>query len=673
MAEALGPNPTTDHKKTVPMSARIQSPTSPFFVGSNNDQLERAQTREARAAAIRRKPLAANFHPQPSHSHPCLNKHQILDLFHNCIKLASENKINQKNTWELDLIDHLTDIIRSEEGNHEETNFQIASCTLEAGVKIYSLRVDSVHSEAYKVLARMNRAGQDTEEDTTLGSFNAESGQARRKEVDKKFSPLSTLESSFEVLNVKKFDVAFAVDPLYRQMSAQFDEGGAKGLLMNNLGIYGKCRLLFDSLEVPGKCITSQNESDISDTIDLSFARDCVEQMILDIHTKGEISPTLRVIVNQFDENNKRPSDFQSSTEKSGEEFDAAIDSELATEKEYENFPSWSNDHDSEAFPAEWGSDDADPTFPSYHQEKEPFHSQDPPDMDDIFENVDGYLFLSLGFRSKKNAWAGTDHWKFQKAKGSESEVHRASEDVLVQKTRQPGTKRQVEVDLDFTSFVEKKISDIFSPPRNPKSLQLPENIPPCITKLPEDCHYEPEDLVNLFLLPYVKCIGRKARKLSGEFADVSGEQCNNYESFPSWDNGSVCDDDVTDVHSEMDDSTSLISQPRQINKVEVQYDKTFKQVNVQALKITLWDHIQESVQVPIQGKKEVVSFKHMLTNFPSKCNAAATISDISPHLCFICLLHLANEKGLNIQSCPNLDDLGICLPDDGATITGTV
>ncbi|XP_006592804.1 condensin complex subunit 2 isoform X3 [Glycine max] len=629
MAEALGPNPTTDHKKTVPMSARIQSPTSPFFVGSNNDQLERAQTREARAAAIRRKPLAANFHPQPSHSHPCLNKHQILDLFHNCIKLASENKINQKNTWELDLIDHLTDIIRSEEGNHEETNFQIASCTLEAGVKIYSLRVDSVHSEAYKVLARMNRAGQDTEEDTTLGSFNAESGQARRKEVDKKFSPLSTLESSFEVLNVKKFDVAFAVDPLYRQMSAQFDEGGAKGLLMNNLGIYGKCRLLFDSLEVPGKCITSQNESDISDTIDLSFAR--------------------------------------------GEEFDAAIDSELATEKEYENFPSWSNDHDSEAFPAEWGSDDADPTFPSYHQEKEPFHSQDPPDMDDIFENVDGYLFLSLGFRSKKNAWAGTDHWKFQKAKGSESEVHRASEDVLVQKTRQPGTKRQVEVDLDFTSFVEKKISDIFSPPRNPKSLQLPENIPPSITKLPEDCHYEPEDLVNLFLLPYVKCIGRKARKLSGEFADVSGEQCNNYESFPSWDNGSVCDDDVTDVHSEMDDSTSLISQPRQINKVEVQYDKTFKQVNVQALKITLWDHIQESVQVPIQGKKEVVSFKHMLTNFPSKCNAAATISDISPHLCFICLLHLANEKGLNIQSCPNLDDLGICLPDDGATITGTV
>lgn len=63
------------------------------------------------------------------------------------------------------------------------------------------------------------------------------------------------------------------MDPLYRQTSAKFDEGGAKGLLMNNLGVYGGCRVLFDSLEVPGKCIDSQNEHDNSNTIDLSFAR----------------------------------------------------------------------------------------------------------------------------------------------------------------------------------------------------------------------------------------------------------------------------------------------------------------------------------------------------------------------------------------------------------------
>lgn len=36
-----------------------------------------------------------------------------------------------------------------------------ASCTLEAGVKIYSLRVDSTHSEAYKLLGGINRATAD--------------------------------------------------------------------------------------------------------------------------------------------------------------------------------------------------------------------------------------------------------------------------------------------------------------------------------------------------------------------------------------------------------------------------------------------------------------------------------------------------------------------------------
>lgn len=63
------------------------------------------------------------------------------------------------------------------------------------------------------------------------------------------------------------------MDPLYHQTSAQFDEGGAKGLLMNNLGVYGGCRMLFDSLEIPRKCMTCENQHDKSETIDLSFAK----------------------------------------------------------------------------------------------------------------------------------------------------------------------------------------------------------------------------------------------------------------------------------------------------------------------------------------------------------------------------------------------------------------
>ncbi|KAK7342080.1 hypothetical protein VNO80_25023 [Phaseolus coccineus] len=669
MAETLSPNPLVGQKQRF----RIQSPTTTFFLGSNNDQLERAEARAARAAAIRRKSLGFS-QPLQANSDPCLNKQQILDLFQNCIKLASENKINQKNTWELNLIDHLTDIIKAEQEDDAETNFQKASCTLEAGVKIYSLRVDSVHSEAYKVLGGMNRAGQEAEQDTSLDGVNIESGEEEsRKETSKKLSPLSTLESSFEALNVKKFDAAFVVDPLYRQTTAKFDEGGAKGLLMNNLGVYGGCRVLFDSLEVPAKCMAKQNQSDISDTIDLSFVKDCMEQMVLDMRVKDEISPTLRTIVSLFDESNRRPTDVQLHDKNSAEDLDtSSFNNESGFDREeYENSTTWSDDHDDQTVLADVGyNDDEDPSFPNYPQDNdEPFPSRDA-DVDDRFDNVDGYLFLSLGFNSKQNAWAGPDHWKYRKSKASE--VHPTSEDGSTLKSRQPKSKRQAEVELNFTNSLEKEMLDIFSTPKNPKSLLLPESRLPCNTKLPEDCHYQPEDLVKLFLLSNVKCLGRRANRL----ADGSREQSNEYESFPSWDNGSVGGDDYGDYggdHSDMEDSDTLITQPRQVNKIEVQYDKTSKQVDVHALKITIWDHVQESVKLPLQGQKDTLSFRNILANFPSECNAAATISDISPHLCFICLLHLANEKGLSIQNCSNLDDLTICLPHVADSIRGTV
>ena len=59
---------------------------------------------------------------------------------------------------------------------------------------------------------------------------------------------------------------------------------------------------------------------------------------------------------------------------------------------------------------------------------------------------------------------------------------------------------------------------------------------------------------------------------------------------------------------------------------------------------------------------EDTISFRHLLSTFPAECQAAAP-EDISPHLCFICLLHLANEHGFSIHDCPTLDDLRICLP----------
>ncbi|XP_038693218.1 condensin complex subunit 2-like isoform X2 [Tripterygium wilfordii] len=660
-SETLSPNPTIGQKQRLPMAARIQSPTSPFFLGSNDDHLERAQARAAREAAIRRKSLAVNA-PQFRDPDPCLGKEQILDLLNNCIKLASENKINQKNTWELGLIDHLYEIIKVEEEGDVETNFQKASCTLEAGVKIYSLRVDSVHSEAYKVLGGINRAGLDNEQDANVEDANIECGQEEgqsRKEMDRKISPLSTLESSFEALNVKKFDVAFSVDPLYHQTTAQFDEGGAKGLLLNNLGVYAGCRVLFDSQEVPGKCSSRETRHENSDTIDLTFAGEYIEQMVLNMHTKNEISPTLMNIVNQFDEDNRRPQDTFSCRQQSTEEVDADHDSvaEFGGDA-FENCGTWDFDHDDQTSIVNEEPNGAVAGFPSYDEENESLAFRNH-DIDDRFEKVDGYLFLNLGFTSNQNSWAGPDYWKYRKAKGLED--HSTTENGPPATTKKPRNKKQSEPDIDFTKSLDDDFPDVFAPPKNPKSLLLPANRAPCNTRLPEDCHYQPEDLVKLFLLPNVMCLGKRVKKSSDELR----QHFDDYGPMQSWDNesdhGGQFDD--VNVHSDVEEPNTLVSQPRQVNKIEVQYDKTSKQVDVQALKETLWDHIQEYPQMTIEEQEERVSFKTLLESFPRDCRAAPTIKDISPHLCFICLLHLANEHGLSIHGCTSLDDLSINIP----------
>jgi condensin complex subunit 2 len=53
-------------------------------------------------------------------------------------------------------------------------------------------------------------------------------------------------------LQLKKFELEFSVDPLFKKASADFDEGGAKGLLLNHLSIDSQGRIVFDSSDDAG-------------------------------------------------------------------------------------------------------------------------------------------------------------------------------------------------------------------------------------------------------------------------------------------------------------------------------------------------------------------------------------------------------------------------------------
>ena len=46
-----------------------------------------------------------------------------------------------------------------------------------------------------------------------------------------------TLEKNLNNIDTNKYDLEFDIDPLFQKKSAKFDEGGAKGLLLNNLQV----------------------------------------------------------------------------------------------------------------------------------------------------------------------------------------------------------------------------------------------------------------------------------------------------------------------------------------------------------------------------------------------------------------------------------------------------
>lgn len=198
----------------------------------------------------------------------------ILANFEEWMKMATDNKINAANSWNFALIDYFHDMSLLKEG--DSVNFQKASCTLDGCVKIYTSRVDSVATETGKLLSGLADSGSKHKNQAEGDEEDGEEGEegdvgedglkrrAKRKVVcichyiagtnvqQAQRSSEATLVPSFTSLQLKKFELEFSVDPLFKKASADFDEGGAKGLLLNHLSIDASARIVFDSSDDAG-------------------------------------------------------------------------------------------------------------------------------------------------------------------------------------------------------------------------------------------------------------------------------------------------------------------------------------------------------------------------------------------------------------------------------------
>jgi len=155
-------------------------------------------------------------------------------------------------------------------------NFQRASCTLDGCVKIWTSRVDSIGTETGKLLNNIANGGIE-EDDDEVNSDNPEADPAQVKKRQKTNRPGATLAKDPAQLRSKKLDLEFNVDPLFKKTCADFDEGGAQGLLMNHLSLgmgSEAMRVIFDASDsLGGKADDEEDEEllDPEDDVNLSY------------------------------------------------------------------------------------------------------------------------------------------------------------------------------------------------------------------------------------------------------------------------------------------------------------------------------------------------------------------------------------------------------------------
>lgn len=156
------------------------------------------------------------------------------------MKIAADNKINGNNTWNLALIDYFADMTLLRDG--DSINFQKASFTLDGCVKVYTSRIDSVEQETRKLLLGLTDKENQPDVEVDEGGDQANVKQKRRKQA------AATLVDN-DVISTEAFELDFAADPLFQKTAADFDEGGAKGLLLSHLDIGTNGKVIFDATD----------------------------------------------------------------------------------------------------------------------------------------------------------------------------------------------------------------------------------------------------------------------------------------------------------------------------------------------------------------------------------------------------------------------------------------
>eukprot|EP01112_Ceratiomyxa_fruticulosa_P021195 TRINITY_DN7393_c0_g1_i1.p1 TRINITY_DN7393_c0_g1~~TRINITY_DN7393_c0_g1_i1.p1 ORF type:complete len:747 (-),score=208.47 TRINITY_DN7393_c0_g1_i1:88-2328(-) len=701
-----------------------KTPFKPPLVDEEEEEDATAPSTVKKDDKRRKTPMPPN-NARAAASHHHLSNDELANMYSNVIRMSTENKITAKNAWQLNLIDYMGDVLEQQQEEGGGANFIAASSTLDASVKIYSSRVDAVHSETYTVLTHLTRTEQRPEEgfddddehrENAGGEENggvAEEGENGNQKSKKSKRVLvggvNTLETNLDNITAKKIDMEFMVDPLFRKTSAAFDEGGAKGLLLNHLSVYRGCELIFDSVDAVTK--TNDNADEIPQGCDITDLQVDFTRLIEESKNL-QICSTFRNF--HFATTNAVTNDVPT-TDGKAKVVDEGEARKMGNESmDNGDAPMFhlSDNEDEGRFPDIGpGGDDDDgdvnepgvPNFDMMYNESSN-HGEENDGVEAVRVTDDSWM--EFGYFNPKvlQNWAGPDHWKHTNLSKSTTSKDAAKED---------GDKKGKKKDAFFVDFLgAPPPKSLFEPGKGTTVLSntvLKKATETSIT-LPPDVHYSLKNLTQLFNKPkwMVPPVGKRLRMSSnngnldwvpasqdGEFYVGGGgnnEQGGDNNPGDDSDNDVVGFDPSTlnnmneeyDAQIPNDNSNDFngdfVSQPARVPKVSINYVKIAKKIDVKALKATLWTRLCESpnndetvTETPKPKEKGKEKEKEKDKNKDEKTmdgnrdfstvlgglKVNSGIGEASVAMCFICLLHLANEKTLTLKQ-TSMDDLTI-------------
>lgn len=505
----------------------------------------------------------------------------LMANFEEWMKLVKDNKINQTNSWNFALIDYFHDMAVLKEG--DGINFQKASYTLDGCVKIYTSRVDSVASETGKLLSGLADGGKELKnaqnEDNENEEDEEDEEEKKRKQKRRKQRSEATLASSFDQLQVKNLDLELSVDPLFRKMCSDFNEGGAKGLLLNSLAIDNTGRVVFDG-QVDQQ--PEEENDDEKEANDNGFSNRQIESIDLALIKEGffadltsvdnlSICPSLPVLQTALTD--PGASEFMKEIESGNShttinpdnanvnvEFEGAFSGDIADFEDDEfSGDVVLDDHNEPEL--EFGvpdismhQDDEDeqqslgliPGGDDNQDENGIIHDADGQGamtmlMNNVVGNQDGDIMAYFDETLRKN-WAGPEHWRVQRIKNLQNpnsnmgSNNTANNDSSTQTNadREAGenstssaepTKKRADKQVFFIDFLseENDVDEATLFAEGSVSLNMPKTQQKSKTRnlLPDDEHFSSKSLIHLFLKPKAQ-IFRKSKsstKTEDEFA----------------------------------------------------------------------------------------------------------------------------------------------------------